>query len=564
MRIAFYGRYSSDNQREASIEDQRRVVERWADTHGHELVAQFSDSATSGASLHLLTGLQEALRAACTRPAPFDVLAVDQLSRLSRDVGDTDAIVKRLRFFGVRIVAVSDAIDTGDDTTKISVTVKSLVNELFLDDLRKTTKRGLDGRFLKGFSTGSRAYGYRSEPVYDSAGRTDPRGQPVPVGYRLAIVPEEAEAVREIFRLFREGLGEKAIAKQLNAQHTGRAWRPNTVYLMLQNPRYVGRFYFNRREFRKNPETGRRVCRWRPEEQWECMTIDDLRIIDDETWEAVQQRTRTRRHMFSHRRSATAHLLSGLLICDACGGRLSIVAKDYYGCRNHAESGTCSNDLRIRREAIEEIVIGELAQQLPQWIEVLREAATRRPAVPATSQPGQARRRLAGLRKEAEAVMRMIRHGHLRERALAEALATYQQIWDQVEALEREREEAATEHARTEVRYDGSVLEDFVAHLPEALRSETRLGREFLRETLKHVRVEAQEGRPTRCPVCHQELGKLTPTASGSPRPVHARGLPEVPATWIHQKGPAGDPAEPRRPPPIGGGVRFIGSGGRI
>jgi len=160
---------------------------------------------------------------------------VDQLSRLSRDVGDTDAIVKRLRFFGVRIIAVSDGLDTGDEHTKISVTVKSLVNELYLDDLRKTTKRGLDGQFLKGYSTGGRTYGYRSEPVYEPTSRPDPREKSVPVGYRLTVAPEEAAAIREIFQLFRQGHGEKAIAKHLNAANPVRVWRPNTIYLMLQN-----------------------------------------------------------------------------------------------------------------------------------------------------------------------------------------------------------------------------------------------------------------------------------------------------------------------------------------
>ena len=138
-----------------------------------------------------------------TRAGPPD----DQLSRLSRDVGDTDAMIKRLRFFGVRVIAVSDGLDTGDEHTKISVTVKSLVNELYLDDLRKTTKRGLDGQFLKGYSTGGRTYGYRSEPVYEPTSCPDPRGRPIPAGYRLTVVPEEAAATREIFRLFREGHG---------------------------------------------------------------------------------------------------------------------------------------------------------------------------------------------------------------------------------------------------------------------------------------------------------------------------------------------------------------------
>jgi len=54
MRVAFYGRYSSDNQRDTSIEDQHRVVRRWAETHGYELVAEFSDAAISGANIRLL------------------------------------------------------------------------------------------------------------------------------------------------------------------------------------------------------------------------------------------------------------------------------------------------------------------------------------------------------------------------------------------------------------------------------------------------------------------------------------------------------------------------------
>src|SRR5262245_57438790 len=55
VKIAFYGRYSSDNQRDTSIEDQCRVVERWAETYKHTLVAKFSDAAVSGANIRLLS-----------------------------------------------------------------------------------------------------------------------------------------------------------------------------------------------------------------------------------------------------------------------------------------------------------------------------------------------------------------------------------------------------------------------------------------------------------------------------------------------------------------------------
>src|SRR5262249_37356458 len=175
---------------------------------------------------------------------------------------------------------------------------------------------------------------------------------------------------------------------------------------MLQNSKYVGQFYFNRREWRKNPDTGRRVYRWRPREQWESRVIDTLRIIDTETWEAVQHRLQTRQRLFARRRSATAHLLSGLLICDRCGGRLSVGAKDYYGCRNHIESGTCANGLRIRREALEELVIRALARHLPEYIESLRVAASRRPPGSLGPEVATRRRRLAQLRRQAEGVMR--------------------------------------------------------------------------------------------------------------------------------------------------------------
>lgn len=79
----------------------------------------------SGANIRLLNGLQDALRSAFTRPVPFEAIVVDQLSRLSRDVGDADSLIKRLRFSGVRVIAVPDGIDTADDTTKVSVTSSS-------------------------------------------------------------------------------------------------------------------------------------------------------------------------------------------------------------------------------------------------------------------------------------------------------------------------------------------------------------------------------------------------------------------------------------------------------
>jgi DNA invertase Pin-like site-specific DNA recombinase len=512
MKAAFYGRYSSDSQRETSIDDQRRIVLRWADRFGHEIVSEFSDAAVSGDSACLREGLQRMLDAALSGSAPFEAIAVDQLSRLSRDVGDTDSIIKRLRFKGIRVVAVSDGIDTTEETAKVNVTVKSLVNELYLDDLRKTTKRGLDGQFLKGFATGGRLYGYATEPVHDPSGRTGPRGEPVPIGYRTKIVPEEAGQVRRIFALFAEGNGEKAIARELNAGGSGRPWRANTIFSRLRNAKYNGHFFFNQREWFKNPQTGKRVYRRRPRDQWEHRYDADLMIVDDATWNAVQERLNTRRHMFSKKRTAARHLLSGLLVCPDCGGRYSIVGRHYYGCRNNRESGTCGNDISVNRESLEHLVVGRLAAELPALVDRLVDAAAERNVRAARRGNGETRSRARARKREAEALLKAVQKGTLKGRALEEGMKAYQRIWDEVQAMEKSLEDQEPGRPRAvTVSYSRSAALDFFAHLPEFLRGNPEAGREFLREIVREIRISNEGRKGKGCPACGDPVGALVP-----------------------------------------------------
>jgi site-specific DNA recombinase len=65
-RAAIYARYSSDNQSEASIEDQARVCRRHAELQGFTIVAEYEDASISGAST-LRPGYQNLLGDAPTR-----------------------------------------------------------------------------------------------------------------------------------------------------------------------------------------------------------------------------------------------------------------------------------------------------------------------------------------------------------------------------------------------------------------------------------------------------------------------------------------------------------------
>lgn len=174
MRAAIYARYSSDNQRPESIEDQVRSCMHLAASRGYTVAPEhvFSDEAKSGA-LRDRPGL-EALRAEA-RTGAFEALLIDDLSRLSRDNHCLLTLYAEFRFHGVRILSRADSLDSEDERAKLGFQMRGIVNELFLDDLREKT---LPGQKARGFSVGEATFGYRSQPVGEM--RLDRRGRPRP------------------------------------------------------------------------------------------------------------------------------------------------------------------------------------------------------------------------------------------------------------------------------------------------------------------------------------------------------------------------------------------------
>jgi len=105
MRVAIYARYSSDNQRDASIADQLRICREFAVRQGWTVVQEFTDHAISGATL-LRPGFQALMRDALNRR--FDVVLAESLDRFSRDQEDTAGLFKRLTFAGVNIITLAE------------------------------------------------------------------------------------------------------------------------------------------------------------------------------------------------------------------------------------------------------------------------------------------------------------------------------------------------------------------------------------------------------------------------------------------------------------------------
>jgi hypothetical protein len=133
MKVAIYARYSSDNQRDASIADQMRVCRAFVDRQGWTIAQEYSDHAVSGATL-LRSGFQALMRDALNRR--FDVVLAESLDRFSRDQEDTAGLFKRLTFAGVNIVTLAEG-----DITHLHIGFKGTMNALFLKDLAEKTHR---------------------------------------------------------------------------------------------------------------------------------------------------------------------------------------------------------------------------------------------------------------------------------------------------------------------------------------------------------------------------------------------------------------------------------------
>ena len=164
IRVALYARYSTDLQRDSSIEDQFRLCREYADRQAWTVGEDYADRAISGASL-LRPGLQRLISDASR--GRFDIVLAEAMDRLSRDQEDIAGLFKRLTFAGVRIVTIAEG-----EISEMHIGLKGTMNALFLKDLAQKTHRGLRGRIEAGKSRGGNSYGVTAR--CESAWNKDP------------------------------------------------------------------------------------------------------------------------------------------------------------------------------------------------------------------------------------------------------------------------------------------------------------------------------------------------------------------------------------------------------
>ena len=371
LRAVDYLRYSTDMQRDTSIEDQARVCQERMQREGWRHARSYIDRAMSS-STRWRPDFQQVIDDA--RRGQFDVLVAEALDRLSRDQEDLAHLYKQLAFADVRIFTLSEGW-----ISEIHVGLSGTMGALFLKQLAEKTRRGLRGRVEAGRSGGGNSYGYDVVRKYNADGESD-RGLRV-------INAEQAAVVVQIMSDYVAGKSPRAIAKALNTRGvsgpSGGTWCPSAINGnaergtgILNNEMYIGKLVWNRLRYMKNPTTGKRQSRLNPPEDWIVKDVPELRIVPQDLWDKVKSRQKatskdTRpdkavgkaRHAFWEQQRPR-YLLSGLMKCGCCGANFTKYGAKRFACAGARDRGTCTNKLTIRGDELEASILAGLQTRL--------------------------------------------------------------------------------------------------------------------------------------------------------------------------------------------------------
>jgi site-specific DNA recombinase len=354
LRAAIYSRFSTDRQNESSITDQVRVCAEYAERQGWQIVERFEDQGISGAAVGNRPGVLALQQAGTARRV--DAVLVTDLSRLSRSQGDLSKMIDRFVAKGVRVIGVQDGYDSARRGHKLQAGLSGIIGEAFREMVKDRTYAALESRAKERKATGGRAYGYRD-------GKVD-KG--------------EAYIVREMFGRFADGASCRTIAADLNArripspgstwkraERRAAGWMGSPIRMILRNERYRGVVHWNTSEWRKDPDTGKRKRITRPRSEWISYIDESLRIVSDDLWERAQRRTKLAKEDARLKSGGKPkYLLSGLLRCDVCGAHYTITNATSYGCSSYHDGHACSNSILVRRDRIEQILLGPIRDEL--------------------------------------------------------------------------------------------------------------------------------------------------------------------------------------------------------
>ena len=281
MKAVIYARYSSDNQREESIEGQLRECKEYAQRNGILILQSYIDRALS-AKTDNRPEFQRMIRDSAK--GLFDTVLVWKLDRFARNRYDSAHYKSQLRKNGVKVVSATESIADGPEGIILESMLEGMA-EYYSAELAQKVNRGMRENALKARSNGG----------------TIPLGYRLDEEHRLKIDPLTAPVVREVFQRYADGENLRTIIRSLNERgiRTSRNYpfRHSSFNTMLKNRKYIGEYHYK------------------------DVVIPDAvpPIIPKELFERVQERMKKNQHAPARAKAEEEYLLTTKLFCGHCG-----------------------------------------------------------------------------------------------------------------------------------------------------------------------------------------------------------------------------------------------------
>lgn len=301
-KVLAYIRYSSHNQDEGnSVAAQTTTIQNYADTHDMEIENYYIDTARTGRNTNRpeYKRMNEDVEKGNVSAKCIIVRAIDRLHRNTKNQLDD------LEWFaehGIRLISVTDGIDTETETSKLLTTIKAAVAEDFSETLSKNTRAALlecakQCRFL---------------------------GGNVHVDGFYEIDELKAPIIRDIFSLYLQGMGYDYIINYLKEKGckttAGNDFTKTALHTILKNKKYMGTYVYDK-STPKNSE-GKRNSHTSKEKYIEIPNGMPA-IVSEEDFNKVQQKMAENAKKQSSRTSKNYYALNGFLHCGKCGKAFS-------------------------------------------------------------------------------------------------------------------------------------------------------------------------------------------------------------------------------------------------
>ena len=395
MRVWLYARLSNDDDpAQNSLQNQQEICRAFAEKKGWSIAGSSADDNISGMNFSR-RGLD--ILTAAVQAKQVDTVLVKDLSRLGRHRTQTALFIDFLREKQVRVISVTEGVDTFCEEDDLMIGVRGLMNDYYAKDIGKKIRAGYRQKQKAGLVI-TPPFGYWKDKN---------TGQ-------IKIDTEAAVTVQHIYSLYLQGCGQKEISRRLNvmgrktpaqfrAERYGKEvrqthktrdgqflWTYASVKNILVEESYTGVLVNHRREYLGGKARAVNEAEWLRHENFYPV------IIEKTIWQQVQTRLKQQARPAVNNR--TKHRYAGLLTCRECGNTFIPMIRCWNGsrrveyvCRGYHRNGKgYCNSHRIHEEVLDKVVWDyteklreQYAAELKEVTQLQKQWALRKPVLDA-------------------------------------------------------------------------------------------------------------------------------------------------------------------------------------